>query len=759
MNILDKNKLLELEALCIQEQPPAAMAACPLHVECKTICDAVAQGKYDIARSVFTKSVPLPHILSEFCDMPCATACIRKEFGGAVDLRGIERAAMLFGKQIPRRRLPMRKSGRAAVVGAGPFGMAAALELAKKGFSVTVFEKSEQAGGCLLQSHGSSEVIEADLKLFEAEDITFLFGETIEGLEALLDRRDLKPSESSRFGACLEGGTPVPLADSFDAILLAVGTAVAGADPVTMITPVDGVFSGGGFHSVAEALAAAKRASNTVNRYVKKVSMTAERGDEMKRTTGLYVETKDLTPVFPAGTGITDRESAEREASRCIRCECMECAKACAFIAHYKRYPKLYLREIYNNLSIAMGNRTSNTLINSCALCNQCGAVCPSGLNLGEAIQSAREIMVRTDKMPKSAFEFAVDDMLQANGSSSFFARHQPGTSESRYLFFPGCQLGASTPDVVEKAYAFLCDSLEGGVAFMQGCCGIMAKWAGQADLFEETAAMLKAQWELLGSPVVITACPTCRRTLSAWIGDVRDIWTVLLEIGLPDVKKKMPLTIHDACGAREQKETRRAVRELLAKLGCRVTEPPFAGDRTPCCGYGGLVQFAHSPIADELTQFCLRTVDETRLTYCMGCRDRFSKAGARAVHLLELIFGSNTGDAGAPGYSLRQDNRTLLKRSMLRDLWKEEQEEEDRLILTYDEDLGELLEKRLILEDDVRGVIEEAEAQRRYIEEVKSGLRIAHKQIGNVTYWVYYEPDGEAWRVKRAYSHRMEIR
>jgi len=64
-----------------------------------------------------------------------------------------------------------------------------------------------------------------------------------------------------------------------------------------------------------------------------------------------------------------------------------------------------------------------------------------------------------------------------------------------------------------------------------------------------------------------------------------------------------------------------------------------------------------------------------------------------------------------------------------------------------------------LILEDDVRGVIEEAEAQRRYIEEVKSGLRIAHKQIGNVTYWVYYEPDGEAWRVKRAYSHRMEIR
>ena len=35
----------------------------------------------------------------------------------------------------------------------------------------------------------------------------------------------------------------------------------------------------------------------------------------------------------------------------------------------------------------------------------------------------------------------------------------------------------------------------------------------------------------------------------------------------------------------------------------------------------------------------------------------------------------------------------------------------------------------------------------------------VSYKQIGHVTYWVYYAPEGEAWRVKRAYSHRMEIR
>lgn len=732
MKMFDQDKLLELESLCVQEQPPAAMAACPLHVECRAVCQAVADGKYDIARSAYTKTVPLPHILSHLCEMPCASSCIRKEYGGSINLRGVEWAAMQFGKQLPRRRLPMRKSGTAAIVGAGPFGLTTALELARKGFSVTVYEKNERAGGSLLEANLPIEMIDEDMKQFRDEDVTFCFNEYVDDLGTLSD---------------------------FDAILLATGSARDDSDPVTMVTSDDGIFSGGDFPSLIEALAAGKRASNTINRYVKRVSMTAARGDEMKRTTSLYVETQKISFTPPKTEAVTDRESAEAEASRCIQCECMECVKACAFMAHYKRYPKLYLREVYNNLAIAMGDRISNTLINSCSLCDQCAAVCPHGLNLGEWIQTAREIMVKTEKMPPSAFEFAVDDMRQANGVSSFFVRHQPGMEASRYLFFPGCQLGASAPDIVRKTYDYLCGSLEGGVAFMHGCCGIMAKWAGETELFEETKAMLKKEWEALGCPTVIVACSTCRKSLADIVDDVRDVWTVLLETGIPDTNRDLPVTIHDACGARDQEETRYAVRELLSRLGCRVQEPKYSGEETPCCGYGGLVQFSHIDVANKMTEFCLRDVDETRLTYCMGCRDRFSKAGARAVHLLELIFGTNTGEERAPGYSLRQDNRALLKRTMLRDLWHEEQEEEDRLILIYDDDLGELLEKRLILEEDIREVIEEAEATSRFIEEVKSGLRIAYKQIGHVTYWVYYAPEGEAWRVKRAYSHRMEIR
>ena len=93
MDILNKDELLQMEDLCIQEQPPAAMAACPLRVECRTLCMAMKDGDFDVARAVYTKTVTLPHSLSYLCRMPCQEACLRKDLGGAIEMRGLEWAA------------------------------------------------------------------------------------------------------------------------------------------------------------------------------------------------------------------------------------------------------------------------------------------------------------------------------------------------------------------------------------------------------------------------------------------------------------------------------------------------------------------------------------------------------------------------------------------------------------------------------------------------------------------------------------------
>ncbi len=734
MDILNKDQLVEMEEKCIQEQPPAAMAACPLKVECRTLCMAVKDGHFDAARASYVKVVPLPHSLSYLCKMPCTDACLRKDLGGAIRMRELEWAAMQYGKPATRPLRPVRRIGKAAVIGSGPFGLTAALELAKKGFQVTLFEKGEEAGGGLIQADLPKEALEADLDLVRAGGVEFSFNEEIKDPTALLNDHQV--------------------------VVLATGAPMEGTDPASLVTPVEGLFAGAGYSSLVEAIAAGKRAATTAERFVKQVSIQAGREKEMDRTTRLFVETSYFKNEEPVTKRFLSKEEAIREAARCLDCQCMECAKACAFIAHFKRYPKLYLREIYNNLSIALGNRTANTLINACSLCSQCEVVCPNGLDLGEAIQSARKVMVESQKMPPSAFEFALDDMRQANSDKSFFWRHQPGTQSSRYLFFPGCQLGASAPDTVRKTYGYLCQKLEGGVAFMHGCCGIMAEWAGHSKLFEETKNKIKEAWTALGSPTVITACPTCRKTLEEIFGDrLTDVWNILLEEGLPVTSKSLPLTIHDACGARYMEETRETIRKILKELGCQVHEPYYTEDKSPCCGYGGLVQFSNADMAMTMTRFAIQDIDETRLTYCMGCRDRFSRAGARSVHLLELLFDNDQDDRKAPGYSLRQDNREELRRSMLSELWDEKEEAKQKLKLTYDENLAKLLDQRLILEDDIRQVIENAVATDCYIEEKKTGLRIAHKQIGKVTYWVYYSPQGDGWLVKRAYSHRMEIR
>ena len=88
----------------------------------------------------------------------------------------------------------------------------------------------------------------------------------------------------------------------------------------------------------------------------------------------------------------------------------LECVKGCAYLQQYKRNPRGAIREIYNNLSIVMGNHMANGMINACDLCGQCRAACPNGFDYPAVCAMARRIMVETEKMPPSAHEFGLLD-------------------------------------------------------------------------------------------------------------------------------------------------------------------------------------------------------------------------------------------------------------------------------------------------------------------------------------------------------------
>ncbi len=259
-------------------------------------------------------------------------------------------------------------------------------------------------------------------------------------------------------------------------------------------------------------------------------------------------------PIFKArnrcrGSLLGDRtrgyssDEARAEAGRCFQCECMECVKICEYLAHYKGYPKKYIRQIYNNLSIVMGQRHGNTFINSCSLCGLCKEVCPESLHMGEVCKAARAVMVNQGKMPPSAHEFALEDMTFSNSDKAALARHQPGTASSASLFFPGCQLAGSSPDHVVKTYEYLTHRLEGGVGLMLGCCGAPADWGGEVDAFSQVLNQFRNQWLNMGSPQLILACSSCYAVFKAHLPEARvvSLWEVMDRIGCPI--RKCPAT------------------------------------------------------------------------------------------------------------------------------------------------------------------------------------------------------------------------
>ena len=182
-----------------------------------------------------------------------------------------------------------------------------------------------------------------------------------------------------------------------------------------------------------------RRAAASIDRYLQGASLTAARVDESAGSC-LYVNVAAYASVPPVAPADAERgysrEEAQAEAARCFPCHCLECVKACEYLKHYGSYPKRYVRDIYNNLGIVLGNRKANRMIDSCTLCGLCETLCPNDLSMGEVTLEARRDMVNSGHMPASHHEFALRDMAHSRSQAAAFARRQPGRAEFRRRVF-----------------------------------------------------------------------------------------------------------------------------------------------------------------------------------------------------------------------------------------------------------------------------------------------------------------------------------
>lgn len=624
---MDQSQLRALEALCIQEEMPFCTAACPIHVDARGLMACLAKDELREARKILDRTMPFPEILGRICDQPCRPFCKRAEIGDPLAIGPLERYCVsVTGTVLKPPKLPI-KGGAVAVLGAGFSGMTAALDLSRKGRPATLITARARLGGSLPDRAGAllpPEVFdqaEATLKGYGADIVkgASLDRETV---DSFLEKYDVIYFDW----------------DDFDRDLLPFSSGTT--DPVTLALEQKGCFGGGGVEgdkpfSVMHQAENGRRAALSMERYLQGVSLTAQREKEGACPTRMYTVTEgiprasEITAASPID-GYT-AEEARAEAARCIYCECLECVKKCAYLQEFQEYPKTLVRKIYNNQAIVQGTRSANRMINSCSLCWQCTVICPNDFPVAEVCHATRQEMVATGHMPPSAHAFALGEMEYTLGEDCALIRHQPGTTASRYLFFPGCQLAGTYPDTVERSYTYLTQHLEGGIGLFLSCCGAPADWAGQSELFSDVLSDLKTLVGQMGKPTLIVACSSCLAIFGKHAPDleVMSLWQVLDALPLPEIRfdiPKTPLTIHDPCTARYQEGVRASVRSICAKIGLPVTETTIGAELADCCGYGGLMQFANRPLGGKAADLKAgRSTTDEGLAYCAMCRKTWS--------------------------------------------------------------------------------------------------------------------------------------
>ncbi|MEG2222128.1 MAG: putative selenate reductase subunit YgfK [Oscillospiraceae bacterium] len=146
---------------------------CPIGQDIPEYIELCRVGKYEEALRVITEKNPLPFITGTICAHHCMDKCTRTFYDRSVQIRdtklvAAERgyAALLSHLETPA---PAETSVRAAIVGGGPTGMAAAYFLGRAGIPCTIFERSDRLGGVVRQVipafRISDEAIDRDVAL------------------------------------------------------------------------------------------------------------------------------------------------------------------------------------------------------------------------------------------------------------------------------------------------------------------------------------------------------------------------------------------------------------------------------------------------------------------------------------------------------------------------------------------------------------------------------------------------------------------
>jgi len=172
---------------CMDCGVPFCHWACPLGNKPPEWNDALYKGDWEQSYRLLNATNPFPEFTGRICPALCEKACVLNLIEHEPTTNREDEAAITevaFREGFVTAHHPRRNGKRVAIIGAGPAGLSAAHDLNLMGYEITVFEKSEAAGGLLRYGIPNFKlnkaIIDRRLRLLEEEGITFRYGEAIE---------------------------------------------------------------------------------------------------------------------------------------------------------------------------------------------------------------------------------------------------------------------------------------------------------------------------------------------------------------------------------------------------------------------------------------------------------------------------------------------------------------------------------------------------------------------------------------------------
>jgi Fe-S oxidoreductase len=721
-------------------------------LDVRAFIDRVAKGKYSGALRLYKDAVLFPGIVSRLCPAYCGDFCVRGGYDRSVDLRRIELGVLEnAGRAEPVRYAVSFKDTRVAVIGAGLSGLACAYRLAGKGYRVTVFEASEGIGGAAVKQL-PEEIARADFQ----NAFKYLRYE-LRLNERIRDIREIRQDFDMIYAATGKGGDDFGLLSAWDG--------------KTLRSSMQGVYAGGSLTDCLPiwSIENGLRAASAIEEF-SKTGRNDGVGPSYNRppVKDTFYEIKyDFQTPGPAA------DACAEEAKRCPSCNCSLCMDVCPLMDYYKTNPKRIAADLGVTLLPIDGKikHVASRMLNSCNLCGLCDAVCPAGVETFAAMLESRRRMSDSGNIPAAFHDFWLADM-RFSFSEEAYAVIGPESAGSGLLFFPGCQLAASSPKAAEETYRYI-KGIRPDASMILSCCGVPAAWAAEEDILAQSIEKLRAAWSKLGRPAVLFACSSCMQNFERYLPEIRGKlvyeWLAANDEKLPypdcarasggsenSAGDLCVACVFDPCSSRADAAGQMAVRKLAEKSGFSLSELDLSGPEAACCGFGGHIYPTNPSLFDKVVGTRAAATGSAYITYCANCRDLFLHEGKDSRHILDILFSAET-QAELPDLSERRRNRAALKG---RFTGRVSRPRVPAVTLDISGALRDKMNRRLLLSEDAEDVVVRSERKGAKLINPDNEHFIGYGRSLSVTIWVEYEMRSETRAVlHNIYSHRMHIK